>query len=630
MVAPRHAAYAEESAEVEVLYANLDKLNLLTKKIQGSLVRLETGGNVVKHAIGPIYSNTQSLQITNSNIDKVNEAIERLRKPLDAKGREEGIIRAGPQSVELSQYLSAMKRIEKALLDLNATNLKSNQKAISEFTSLLNTGSGKLQEMFRSTLSQHITPVEPLHYLTKELPFPSMPEDIISQLAPICAAIGAAATQGPQRGDGTNPALKIYADIRGPYITTSLQNLATASLNTVKRRANDGPYKQGTNGIGIYSNALEGFVSTEQGIVVQIFTGDQRGLALQATCRSALAEYSKTLRELNQYIRANLMTDCFLAFEIIEIVTAMSYRVDSKTGELKSLFIEALRPVRETAKSSLSELLEETKRKAANIQVLPPDGGTVPLVEEVMSSLTTLTGYSGPLASILTSLGDGNWRSKSGTSSTAPLDVSPDSSTLLSHFILDMIEALMIALEARGRAFHRSKAALGVFLSNVFCIVDRSIRQSPELARYLGSPDSIARIDTFRKRATSTYLDAWKETSQYLLDVQYTSRVAGASNRPASGGVVDSSAIVKSLSSKDKDAIKDKFKSFNASFDELISRQRSLYMEREVRGVLTREVQGVLEPLYARFWDRYHEVDKGRGKYAKYDKGSLSAQLASM
>lgn len=95
MVAPRNTAFAEESAEVEVLYANLDKLNVLTKKIQGSMVRLESGGNVVKHAIGPIYSNTQSLQITNTNIDKVNEAIERLRQPLDAKGREEGIIRDG-------------------------------------------------------------------------------------------------------------------------------------------------------------------------------------------------------------------------------------------------------------------------------------------------------------------------------------------------------------------------------------------------------------------------------------------------------------------------------------------------------------------------------------------------------
>lgn len=95
MVGTRNTAYAEESAEVKVLYANLEKLKLLTKKIQGSMVRLETGGNVVKNAIGPIYSNTQSLQITNTNIDRVNEAIERLRQPLDAKRGEEGIIRAG-------------------------------------------------------------------------------------------------------------------------------------------------------------------------------------------------------------------------------------------------------------------------------------------------------------------------------------------------------------------------------------------------------------------------------------------------------------------------------------------------------------------------------------------------------
>lgn len=453
---------------------------------------------------------------------------------------------------------------------------------------------------------------------------------MLAELAPVCAAISSAARHESRKNENDNPALQIYAEIRGPYINASLQNLAIASLNTVKRRPTDGPYKQGTNGIGIYSNALEGFIYAEHENIAQLFTGDQRGLALQATCRSAMAEYSKTLRELNQYIKANLMTDCFLAFEIIEIVTAMSYRVDAKTGELKSLFIEALRPVRETAKSSLSELLEETKRKASNLPVLPPDGGTVPLVNEVMSSLSTLTAYSGPLASILTSLGDGNWRFASNTSGTAPLDVSPDSSTLLSHFILDMIEALMFSLETRGRNFHRTKAAQGVFLSNVFCIVDRFIRQTPELARYLGSPDSIARVDSFRKRATSTYLDAWKETSHFLLDVQYTSRGAGSSARPTSSGAVDSAAILKSLHSKDKDAIKDKFKSFNASFDELVSRHKSLYMEREVRSVLAREVQAVLEPLYARFWDRYHEVDKGRGKYVKYDKTSLSAQLAAL
>lgn len=95
MVAPRNAAHAEESAEVEVLYADLEKLNALTKRIQGSLVRLETSGKAVKDAIGPIYGNTQFLQVTNNNIDKVNDAIDRLRKPLDVKGQEEAIIRAG-------------------------------------------------------------------------------------------------------------------------------------------------------------------------------------------------------------------------------------------------------------------------------------------------------------------------------------------------------------------------------------------------------------------------------------------------------------------------------------------------------------------------------------------------------
>jgi exocyst complex protein 7 len=60
-----------------------------------------------------------------------------------------------------------MKRVEKALVDLNTTNLRSNQNAIADFNSLLNTGSTKLQELLRGELSQHATPVEPLHYLTK-------------------------------------------------------------------------------------------------------------------------------------------------------------------------------------------------------------------------------------------------------------------------------------------------------------------------------------------------------------------------------------------------------------------------------------------------------------------------------
>ena len=84
------------------------------------------------------------------------------------------------------------------------------------------------------------------------------------------------------------------------------------------------------------------------------------------------------------------------------------------------------------------------------------------------------------------------------------------------------------------------------------------------------------------------------------------------------------------LISKDKDAIKEKFRLFNASFDDLIAKHKALSMEREVREILARQVQSLIEPLYNRFWDRYHEVDKGKGKHVKYDKAAISKIFASL
>ena len=134
----------------------------------------------------------------------------------------------------------------------------------------------------------------------------------------------------------------------------------------------------------------------------------------------------------------------------------------------------------------------------------------------------------------------------------------------------------------------------------------------------------MADVDKWRKNAAQLYNVALREPSLHLLDVQYTNR---GSQRPPSGSAaaIDSAAILKGLSSKDKDAIKEKFRLFNASFDDLVAKHKSLNMEREVREMLARQVQQMIEPLYCRFWDRYHEVDKGKGKYVKYDKGSISA-----
>lgn len=64
-------ALSEESAEVEVLFANMDKLKDLTKKIQGSLTRLDISGQNVQAAVRPVHGDTGKLQVTNTSKERL-------------------------------------------------------------------------------------------------------------------------------------------------------------------------------------------------------------------------------------------------------------------------------------------------------------------------------------------------------------------------------------------------------------------------------------------------------------------------------------------------------------------------------------------------------------------------------
>lgn len=631
----RADVHAEESAEVEVLIAEAGKFDAISKQIKASLGRLEGGVQLGKDNMKSVYSNTQGLQVMNNNIDKILDAIDKMLGPSEDKGREERIIRAGPDRVGLPDYLASLKRVDRTLSAMSSTNLRINQQTIGDFNALLSEGNDRLQALFRSTLAENVQPVEPLHYITKQLAFPVLPQESVSKLGTIDSFLSSTAARDASYNSRESPSVRIYAEMRGAYLSGSLHNLSAASISTSKRKASDEIYRQGTSGIGTYASGIEGIFSAEFNNISAIFSREDWGLAFDATCRKALAEFAKTLRELNMHIKSNLPTDCFLAYEIVEIVTNVGYRLDQLSGQLKLPFADALKPIRETAKSSLPELIEDVRRRVSSLQTLPPDGSPISFTTEVMTRMQTLTSYSQSLASIISSLGDGNWSSvpSANSMSTTSLpslksfDVGADSTQLLAHYIMDTIETLLTSLDSKARMLLKSKSVSGVFMANNVAVIDRMIRSS-DLSTVLASGTASAKIESWRKRGTSAYLESWREPCSALMDVQYTNRGA----RPPSGsnGVIDSAAVMKQLSSKDKDAIKEKFKNFNASFDELSARHRSLQMEREVRSLLAREVQAMIEPLYARFWDRYHEVDKGKGKYVKYDKGSLSAQLAAL
>lgn len=76
-----------------------------------------------------------------------------------------------PQAAGLPKYISAIQRVGRALNEMEATNLRSNQEAISEYSGLLQTGSRQLEDIFRSMLEEEAKfPIEPMTYVTKSQP----------------------------------------------------------------------------------------------------------------------------------------------------------------------------------------------------------------------------------------------------------------------------------------------------------------------------------------------------------------------------------------------------------------------------------------------------------------------------
>ena len=576
------------------------------------------------------------------DIEAVLASIERLRQPADSKNDEEQIIRMGPDKAGLPNYLASIKRLNKALAEMKASNLRSTQQTVAELQRLVKLGNTQLESSFDKLLRNE-TPraLEPLHFITKNKPFPVLSQDKFARLGLMNSFVAGLYRQGSPGAPQESPTAKIYIEIRSQYLSSALVNLAAASSSTAKKKNADAIYRAGTNGIGTYAQAMEGLFIAEYENICNIFTREDWGPVLEATCQPSLVELGRTLRELNGHIKTHMTTDCYLAYEIVEIISELSNSLEQRTGELKSSLAASLKPVRETAKASLNELLEDTKKRVGGLQTLPTDGAPVPIVSETMQRLQTMVDFLRPISSIMISLGDGGWKSaaasRPGAGDAIPsltsFDVGADGKEIFAHYCTDTIDALMMSLDARSRLLLQKKPVMGVFLANTVAIIERRI-QTSELAPLL--LPRLGVLEVWRKKATSFYTETSKDVSVHLFDVIHTSRGGvggGSGGRPASGqgaAMVDSASILKSLSSKDKESIKGKFAAFNASFDDMVLRHKGYSMEREVRQMFAKDMQNMIEPLYNRFWDRYHEVDKGKGKYVKYDKSAIAAVFLTL
>ncbi len=228
----RNAAFAEEKAEVEVLQARVSSHVELGKKLAAISARLQGSGTSVSESIGPIHDNTRDHQTIANNIEMLNTEITRMIEQGRDTGNEKTIIRAGPRQVGLDEFLASMKRLQRAQAKMSSSNMRVQQQAIGDINELLDEGSLMLQDYFRKMVADSIAPVEPLQYITKQRPFPTLTEDHTFQLAAIAKTFSLLNNPSPE-----SPIIRIYSDLRANYLASSLQSMSKCGdgSSTVRR-----------------------------------------------------------------------------------------------------------------------------------------------------------------------------------------------------------------------------------------------------------------------------------------------------------------------------------------------------------------------------------------------------------
>ena len=621
---------AEESAEVEVLLAQAKRHEELGRKIKASLSRLEAIGSDLEEAAGPVYNDTGTLQTTTQNADRLLEAITKTQSPLEGRAEDERMVREGPEAVGLPNYVACLRRVERKYDQLIRSSVRANQDAGQEMSQLLNFGAKRLQELFEDTLKAASVPVEPLEFITRKRPFPTFSQGTLAPLAEVRAFF--ASTQS----NNATIAIQNYADIRGRYLQGSLTNLASATKTTAKRQNAEDFYRKDTCAINTYATGIVLSFDAEWSNIRSIFGSSDHGRVLEMATGKPLAELAQVLKDLCGQIKANINTDCFLAYDVIGVINDLAFEMDKRTGQLKQNIFGTVKPVRDIAKQSLHDLIDDVHQRVNALGYLPMDGAALPLTALITARLQAMTEYRAPLGSIMSSVGDGNWTSSGNISSSSvptlkSFDVNPNTDSLLAHYVDDTIDALFRDFESKSRNIHKQKHVTGVFLLNNLVVAERMIRSSG-LAPYFPNGQS-PRLESWKAKATKSTMNPWDDLIRTtLMDQQNTSRDKRGNRPPSGAGPGENASLVKNLSSKERDAIKDKFKSFNIRFDDLCAKHRELIpaMEREVRPMLAKEIHRSLENMYKRFYDRYHEIDKGKGKYVKYDPTTLAGQLTSL
>lgn len=494
---------------------------------------------------------------------------------------------------------------------LRATGDESSQKIAQKIQQLSQAANTELQNTFRSIIAERSAQIEPLAFIMKNQPLPAFSRDEVRQLSDLARF----ASEETQIEGLQHSILDNFVSIRSAYIQKSLYTFVLASQRNLEIRTNT-LYDRENNGIGHYTEALSRMSQNEKSLCTVIF-GETEGTDIHnRVINAAFADYAVACKAISAHVRSRMLTDCYLGFETLEHILKLNKHItDIDMPEVAREIHTNLSILAGYSTSAFSEVAEDLKRKTSGLTALPPDANVVDIIKELCMRLKRFLDYPHVISQLFQAVGESDWR----RSSSSPIRIQNGQSEIgLAHFdgySAELVDNVLQLLEQKTRSLHRRLNVVGIFMLNNSTYLQTAIVRS-DMSKYL-SEKTLKKVEECNKRALRIYRESWDSSARQLMDTTIM--------RPA-----DAKTARNSLTSKDRDAVKERFKMFNTEFDESIRACKTLnVIDGELRQSLTNEIRSIIVPLYSRFYDKYVNTDftKNKEKYIKYSKEGLEKAI---
>lgn len=630
-----------EEADVEILEENINKSRELLAQVTTGLKKIQHSSHRLEALLKPMISSSRRLEIYQQNIRACMQIVEKVKDYASIVARYDATLRdILVLEGDLSLYIKCLKDSKILLSELHQTRIDEFKGVLDNLVSIIKMGEDNLLTYAKKNIIKFLQPFDPTPMMENNQPFPALDSRVIQNLVLIIQYFADYRKSSETlQSDDFLEIENIYIEQRRLHVTESLKKLEPAT-KPVSKGANV-PYEKNLNGINHYTLALNRFILAENDLIIQVFSNiiytkakKLANVVLNAAKKirifeklfyTILSHYVSIVQGIIEFINKNYSTDGVLAFELIQCYLKLQPTLDKvsataannkNVGQLETIFGN----VRVIAGNLFKEYLRFIDTRISGIMTMPSDNGVSECTVELMSRMRKFAEYKEASMSVIGAMKPGTWiPSPKPQWLSVYLTVTPgqpidenDKHLLLSSYFSDCIDAIIVSLEIKAKALIPKKTSvIGIFLATNLSLIDQISRKS-EIVKVLGTAGA-DRMEKLRKRALNMFLTNWKTLAATLMDVTVIP-----------GGTTGGKKLKIGL--KDKDAIKEKFKSFNSEFDELV-KVFKLYniKDQQLRQSLIKDISFII-PLYNRFYEKYSTGDYAKlsAKYIKYDKAKLA------